>query len=247
MRQALRHVVGGAVDRAVSLRHLCGPRPARPRRSTEPSRLERRRAAGRRRHRDADRDQLPRSAVTDAERKLRSYQPAASGRIACRRRSPASARSSNRHRAAGQRQPRDRDRDGARRARRDGVGGGGDAAGRDPQSRRSAQVIENERIEELPLNGRNADRPDRAGGRGGAAAGAQRHQPQHAGRPRRLRWPADRPFGVAYLLDGATHNNPYDNLNLPLPFPDALQEFRVETSSHERERTACTRAPRSTR
>ena len=38
-------------------------------------------------------------------------------------------------------------------------------------------------------------------------------------------------FGVAYLLDGAMHNNPYDNLNLPLPFPDAMQEFRVETSS----------------
>jgi hypothetical protein len=37
-------------------------------------------------------------------------------------------------------------------------------------------------------------------------------------------------FGVAYVLDGATHNNPYDNLNLPLPFPDALQEFYVATS-----------------
>ena len=39
------------------------------------------------------------------------------------------------------------------------------------------------------------------------------------------------PFGVAYLLDGAMHNNVYDNFNLPLPFPDAMQEFRVETSS----------------
>jgi len=38
------------------------------------------------------------------------------------------------------------------------------------------------------------------------------------------------PFGVAYLLDGAVHNNPYDNLNMPLPFSDALQEFRVATS-----------------
>src|SRR5438128_1295932 len=38
-------------------------------------------------------------------------------------------------------------------------------------------------------------------------------------------------YGVAYLLDGATHNNPYDNLNLPMPFPDALQEFKVETSA----------------
>ena len=47
------------------------------------------------------------------------------------------------------------------------------------------------------------------------------------------RWPSPAAwaFGVAYLLDGAMHNNPYDNLNLPLPFPDALQEFRVETSS----------------
>ena len=38
-------------------------------------------------------------------------------------------------------------------------------------------------------------------------------------------------FGVAYLLDGALHNNVYDGVNLPLPFPDAMQEFRVETSS----------------
>jgi hypothetical protein len=36
--------------------------------------------------------------------------------------------------------------------------------------------------------------------------------------------------GVTYSLDGANHNDPYNNLNLPLPFPDALQEFKVETS-----------------
>ena len=38
------------------------------------------------------------------------------------------------------------------------------------------------------------------------------------------------PFGVGYTLDGAMHNNPQKNANLPLPFPDALQEFRVATS-----------------
>ena len=38
------------------------------------------------------------------------------------------------------------------------------------------------------------------------------------------------PFGVAYTLDGAAHNNPQSNANLPLPFPDALQEFQVATS-----------------
>jgi hypothetical protein len=35
--------------------------------------------------------------------------------------------------------------------------------------------------------------------------------------------------GVEYTLDGAMHNNTYDNVNLPFPFPDALQEFRVAT------------------
>src|SRR5882672_2863541 len=38
------------------------------------------------------------------------------------------------------------------------------------------------------------------------------------------------PGGVAYTLDGAVHNDPQSNSNLPMPFPDALQEFRVATS-----------------
>ena len=32
------------------------------------------------------------------------------------------------------------------------------------------------------------------------------------------------------LLDGAVHNDPQNSASLPLPFPDALQEFRVATS-----------------
>ncbi len=43
-------------------------------------------------------------------------------------------------------------------------------------------------------------------------------------------WPAVRTFGVAYLLDGAMHNDPQSSGGMPLPFPDALQEFRVATS-----------------
>src|SRR4030095_4229887 len=38
------------------------------------------------------------------------------------------------------------------------------------------------------------------------------------------------PGGVAYTLDGAEHNNPQSNVGLPMPFPDALQEFQVATS-----------------
>ena len=37
--------------------------------------------------------------------------------------------------------------------------------------------------------------------------------------------------GATYVLDGAMHNDPYTNLGYPLPFPDAMQEFKVETSS----------------
>ena len=37
--------------------------------------------------------------------------------------------------------------------------------------------------------------------------------------------------GITYIMDGGTHNDPFNNLNLPTPFPDALQEFKVETSS----------------
>jgi len=37
-------------------------------------------------------------------------------------------------------------------------------------------------------------------------------------------------FGVSYLLDGALHNDPQNAAGLALPFPDALQEFRVATS-----------------
>lgn len=40
-------------------------------------------------------------------------------------------------------------------------------------------------------------------------------------------------FGVQYLLDGAMSNNRFDGTNMPLPFPDALQEFRVSTSAQE--------------
>ncbi|MEO8256984.1 MAG: carboxypeptidase regulatory-like domain-containing protein [Acidobacteriota bacterium] len=92
------------------------------------------------------------------------------------------------------------------------------------------QVMDNKRIMDLPLNGRNAadliqllpavipqpglNATSRSmqGGQAYSVAGGVA-------------------FGVAYVLDGATHNNPYDNLNLPLPFPDALQEFRAETSA----------------
>ena len=36
---------------------------------------------------------------------------------------------------------------------------------------------------------------------------------------------------ISFTLDGSSANSPFNGLNQPLPFPDALQEFKVETSA----------------
>jgi hypothetical protein len=92
------------------------------------------------------------------------------------------------------------------------------------------QVVENARLLELPLNGRAV--VDLIGLSGGAnpaplVNGATRDP-----------WAQDSfsvagalNTGLTYTLDGANHNNPQDNGYAAIPFPDALQEFKVETSA----------------
>ena len=89
-------------------------------------------------------------------------------------------------------------------------------------------VIENQRILELPLNGRN---PVELIQLAGAAVPAGKVGT--AGMPGGLNIAVAGGMlnGVGYFLDGIPHNNPYDATNLPFPFPDALQEFKVETST----------------
>ena len=44
-------------------------------------------------------------------------------------------------------------------------------------------------------------------------------------------------YGVAYQLDGAIHNNPYDGTSMPFPFPDAtpgIQDGNQRTDGPER-------------
>src|SRR5262249_4581014 len=92
------------------------------------------------------------------------------------------------------------------------------------------QVMETQRILELPLNGRNVTELITLG------AGAV-DIPQYSSQPRSMQGQAaiavagGLPSGVNYSLDGGQHTNPYDHLSLPLPFPDALQEFKIETSA----------------
>ncbi|MBI2186692.1 MAG: TonB-dependent receptor [Acidobacteria bacterium] len=90
-------------------------------------------------------------------------------------------------------------------------------------------VVDNEQVEALPLEGRN---PVQLITLAGAAteAGIQTTS-RSMTTSRGIAITGGQPFAVSYLLDGAMHNNVLDGLNLPLPFPDALQEFSVETSS----------------
>ena len=99
----------------------------------------------------------------------------------------------------------------------------------DVRSSGISDVIENERIVELPLQGRQVtDLIVLAGAAVATDLGnsAARATPGSA----QISVAGGLSFGVGYFLDGALHNDSYNNLNLPLPFPDALQEFRVATS-----------------
>jgi hypothetical protein len=90
------------------------------------------------------------------------------------------------------------------------------------------QVIDNQRVLELPLNGRNLTDLILLSGGAVVTGGfnGNRNYPTQA-----ISVAGGSGGGTAYLLDGADHNDLHNNLNLPLPFPDAMQEFKVETSA----------------
>jgi len=97
----------------------------------------------------------------------------------------------------------------------------------DVQSAGIGEVVEQERILELPLQGRQVtDLIVLAGAAVQTTEASSRSMTGGVG----VSVAGGLSTGVAYTLDGAIHNNPHNNLNLPLPFPDALQEFRVATS-----------------
>ncbi len=99
------------------------------------------------------------------------------------------------------------------------------------------QVIEQQRISELPLNGRNAAQltllvPGAVNSpNGGADQGATKTFPGA------VTYSANgaRQDTISYQLDGGNYVDEYTNVNQPFPFPDALQEFSVQTSNYSAE------------
>ena len=92
------------------------------------------------------------------------------------------------------------------------------------------QVIDNRRILELPLNGRQATDLIFLAGMSTPGNGANLNSGVRNYPTVQISVAGGVDNGITFVLDGGSHNDPYNNLNLPLPFPDALQEFKVETS-----------------
>lgn len=92
------------------------------------------------------------------------------------------------------------------------------------------QVIDNQRVLEMPLNGRVAtELIFLAGLATPAPAGdlnTNKNYPTVT-----ISVAGGQANGMTYIMDGGTHNDPFNNLNLPTLFPDALQEFKVESSA----------------
>ena len=95
-----------------------------------------------------------------------------------------------------------------------------------------AQVIDEKRINDLPLNGRQATQLILLSGAsfqppgGNSMTGSKNYASSTT-----ISVGGGQVNGTAYLLDGGDNTDTMTNVNLPFPFPDALQEFSVETSA----------------
>lgn len=97
-----------------------------------------------------------------------------------------------------------------------------------------SQVVEQRRIIELPLNGRNLTQLLTLTGGGSTApagdlTGSKNMQGSNGSGTFSVA--GSQANGVSYLLDGGDNNDSFSNVNLPIPFPDAVQEFSVQTSA----------------
>ncbi|HEY1767451.1 MAG TPA: TonB-dependent receptor [Terracidiphilus sp.] len=93
-----------------------------------------------------------------------------------------------------------------------------------------SQVVDKQRVIDLPLNGRQATQlvlltPATTNAPGGDNVGSKNYPSEVT-----LSVAGSQGTQTEYLMDGADNTDSFSNVNLPFPFPDALQEFSVQTS-----------------
>jgi Carboxypeptidase regulatory-like domain len=99
-----------------------------------------------------------------------------------------------------------------------------------------SSVIETQRIMDLPLNGRNLTSLLMISGvatgtmtlNSGDLTGSKNMGGSNGSGQFSVAGGAAN--GLNYLLDGGDNNDAFSNVNLPIPFPDAVQEFSVQTN-----------------
>ncbi len=94
-----------------------------------------------------------------------------------------------------------------------------------------SNVMDGARVLDLPLNGRQATDLILLTGGAVTAPGGDQTGSKNYYSSTTISIAGGQSSGTNYMLDGAEHTDTFTNINLPFPFPDALQEFSVETST----------------
>lgn len=101
----------------------------------------------------------------------------------------------------------------------------------DVSSSTLSEVVDSKRIVELPLNGRDAATLSTLVP-GMVLTTVDRESGKTIPGALRLSTNGTESRQVSFRLDGTSHVDPYYQQNQPFPFPDALQEFSIQTSNY---------------
>lgn len=107
----------------------------------------------------------------------------------------------------------------------------GEAATVDVTSATISEVVDQRRIVELPLNGRDAAKLSTLVA-GMVLTSVDTESAKTIPGALRLSTNGTESRQVSFRLDGTSHTDPYFQQNQPFPFPDALQEFSIQTSNY---------------
>jgi hypothetical protein len=94
-----------------------------------------------------------------------------------------------------------------------------------------SQVIDQRRVVDLPLNGRQATQLILLSGGAVTAPSSDMASTKNYPSSATISVGGGQANGTYYLLDGGDHNDAFGAINLPVPFPDVLQEFSVQTNA----------------
>jgi len=94
-----------------------------------------------------------------------------------------------------------------------------------------SQVVDQQRIVELPLNGRDPTQLITISGASVNHSDGTNTGSKSFFSSQSISIAGSAGDATNYLLDGGDNNDSFTNVNMPFPFPDALAEFSVETST----------------